>query len=130
MRNGSITHVVSQKRIRDIIYILKELLDFGNQNIPRQYRYKWGRCIVANINGLLFLSHGVVRYNKELKKEIGDFVNKNRDLLMYLIYSKRLNSIIWGVLSVLLKGNIVYAYNILYKIRYSNIFSKYLYSKL
>ena len=118
MREGSITHIVTPKRIDDIIYILKKLLDYGEVNIPSAYKYKWGKCVVCNINGLLYLSHNLSEEYADIRENVENYVNGNRQMLMYLLKSKALKEVMWAIFAILLGGRIATAYNMLYKIRY------------
>lgn len=116
MREGSITHSYSQKRVMDSFYILQKLVDYGKTSIPKNNKYRWGKCVVAQLNGLLFLTRDIE--DKELKKHIYKYVDGNYQLLMYLIFSGFFNEVIWGLSALLFGGRIATVYNMLYKMKY------------
>lgn len=116
MRKGSITHSYSPKRIMDCLYILNKLVNYGKTSIPKKNKYKWGKCIVAQLNGLLYLTYHSV--DKELKNHVYKYINGNFQLLKYLIRSWKINEMIWGLLALLFGCKIATVYNILYKMKY------------
>lgn len=118
MREGSITHIISSKRITDIILILDELLQYG-ETIPLTFRYKWGSCIVTSANYLMFLTSQI--NNPKLEAFVSTYVDKNKPLLKYLLKSSSWKNQMWGWISVLMNGRISKAYKLLYKIRYKTI---------
>lgn len=115
MRNESITHVISPKRISDIIYILDELLKYGKE-LPLKIRFKWGRCIVSSVNSLLFLTNQI--HNSEIETLVNLYVDKNKALIEYLSKSSSFKNRVLGWTSVLMNGKVSKAYKLLYKIRY------------
>jgi glycosyltransferase involved in cell wall biosynthesis len=113
-RDGSITHSVSPKRIYDMIYVIRELISYG-ESLPETIRWKWGRCIAQITNGVLLCSRNCE--DREAKNHLKEFVNKNTSVLKYLAHSG-VNNRIMAILATLIGGRLYQVYGILSKIRY------------
>ena len=114
MRGGSITHTVSPKRINDMIFVIRELILYG-ESLPETIRWKWGRCIAQITNGVLLCSRDCK--DKEAKNHLKEFVNNNTSVIKYLAHSGVKNRIM-AKLATLTGGRLYQVYGILSKIRY------------
>lgn len=115
VRSGSITtSTVTPKRLRDLQYVLDELVLFG-ENLDDDIKYEWGNCIADLVNELLFCSQKC----KDVKagRDVAQFVNGDDRFIQYLSHSGLNNKII-VILAKLLFGDLYKAYSMLYKIRY------------
>ena len=115
-RSGSITKTLSDKRITDLILIIKKLLKFGEEVVSPDLRYLWGSCIADTANELLNLSKRID--NKQLHDLIYSTIDHNNQLIEYLIHSPKRNTRIMGYLARLYGGNLHKIYSFLYKFRY------------
>ena len=113
-REGSITKVVNPKRIFDMIYVINSLVEFGKKNLSQKIRYKWGRCIVQSLNGVLYISQSCA--DKATLLQLKKFVNKNWEVYRYLIHSNTKNKLM-GILSFATFGNLYQLYKVIYRLR-------------
>ena len=117
-RDGSITQSeVSPKRIKDLMYIIETLINYGNEAIPASMKYKWGFCIAQTVNSVLFLSQQCK--DKDTISSLRRFVNKNFVLISYLKHAG-FNNRVMGFLATLFFGRLFEVYSILYRLRYHN----------
>jgi len=114
-RAGSIMNSpVSAKRIYDLIFVITNLLNFG-ETLPLDVRYCWGRCIAQLINEVLMCAQ---RCNdKEPIGKVKAFLNRNQDIYNYLVHAGR-NNMILAILSKLFWGNLYDTYSFLHRLRY------------
>ena len=118
-RDGSITHSeVSPKRIKDLIYIIKSLMRYGNEAIPSSIKFKWGYCIAQTLNSVLFLSQKC--NHKEAIEELQLYVNHNFSAIKYL-YHAGMNNRIQAISTIIFNGRLYQTYKFLYKFRYYKI---------
>lgn len=115
-RKGSTTMEISPKRIKDMIFVINSLIEYGETNIPKNQKYNWGISVTDVLHNLLKTT--VEGADNETKKMVRNFVNGNKKVLQYLIHSNSFNNRMMGVLSYFAWGNLFGIYSLLYKIRY------------
>lgn len=114
-RGGSITKTVTSKRLHDLMFVIKELHNFGVSKFVKNERLEWGSTIAQITNELLFFAQKCE--DVATRNEVKHFVNSNSFLLEYLSHSERNNKIM-SFLSKLTFGNLWAVYRMLYKLRY------------
>ena len=114
MRDGSITHVVRPKRITDLIFVVRKLLDYGDS--LGRYKYKWTRCITTTAYGMFFIQK--MCDDRDVEYKLKCYVNCNWKLIRYFFYSKNLKDKCLACLSYIMLGNVFRAYRILYCLQY------------
>lgn len=114
-REGSITKVVNPKRIIDMIYVIDSLINFGKENLSKDIRYKWGKCVVQSLNGVLYISQSCDDRTTLLR--LKSFVNKNWEVYHYLLHAGIKNKLL-GILSFFTLGRLFQLYKVIYKLRY------------
>ncbi|MBQ7442861.1 MAG: glycosyltransferase [Bacteroidaceae bacterium] len=115
-REGSITHSkASPKRIMDLMYILKMLVDFGDNYVDSAIRLKWGVCIAQIINSVMFLSQNCE--DRSVVTALRNFINHDTRLLHYL-KEAGINNKIMRLIAKLYFNRLFDVYSFLYRLRY------------
>ena len=115
LREGSITHGnINPKRVYDLGYIIQELIKYG-KDLPAGFRFKWGGTIVELINEMLFLT--MKTDDPKCREYTSRYFRKNWSAVAYL-YHGGWKSRFLSLMSLMLWGNLFFAYRLLYKVRY------------
>lgn len=115
-REGSITHSkVSPKRIMDLMYILKTLVEFGENNVNTSIKLEWGLCIAQTLNSVMFQAQQCD--DKKVIAELRNYINHEPRLLYYL-KNAGMNNKIMRRLALLTRNRLFDVYSVLYRLRY------------
>lgn len=116
-REGSIMSKHNPKKVYDQIKILNDLYLFGDKYVLDQDRKGWiGHLMSGPILNLLWLAKEID--DKQIKKDVKEFLNSDNRYTKALIYSPVKSIKILGILSAICFGKLYFTYTFLQNLMY------------